>query len=289
MRCRMFCTVPSEPSAIWATLMPSCTLLLAWVRPLIWLVRPWLIARPDESSAALLMRRPDESWANALFRFVWFMFRLLYAFSAATLVLMTRLIVCLRNRVLLALGGRTSGCPGVGRRSIRGSRTRSIGPPRINLSASLILIWAPADEAELKIGRPLADVHSMQPDASSPAPFAPLKIYGWSAGHNGCGQYRDRPADVGPGPGRPRRPRLLGSRRGHPGRCRRRRRPAALRRGPPRARGSRWRNAPVAARCSSPRSTTTCGTCTRRTPTRLALTSPDVSAGWRTTCGSPTR
>jgi glycosyltransferase involved in cell wall biosynthesis len=30
----------------------------------------------------------------------------------------------------------------------------------------------------------------MQPDAAPTAPFAPLKIYGWSAGHTGCGQYR---------------------------------------------------------------------------------------------------
>jgi glycosyltransferase involved in cell wall biosynthesis len=30
----------------------------------------------------------------------------------------------------------------------------------------------------------------MPSDAPSPAPFAPLKIYGWSAGHTGCGQYR---------------------------------------------------------------------------------------------------
>jgi glycosyltransferase involved in cell wall biosynthesis len=38
--------------------------------------------------------------------------------------------------------------------------------------------------------RAVADVLYMRPDASSPAPFAPLKIYGWSAGHSGCGQYR---------------------------------------------------------------------------------------------------
>jgi glycosyltransferase involved in cell wall biosynthesis len=30
----------------------------------------------------------------------------------------------------------------------------------------------------------------MQPEAAPAAPFAPLKIYGWSAGHSGCGQYR---------------------------------------------------------------------------------------------------
>jgi glycosyltransferase involved in cell wall biosynthesis len=52
------------------------------------------------------------------------------------------------------------------------------------------LIRAPATRDELKINRALADVLYMQPDASSPAPFAPLKIYGWSAGHSGCGQYR---------------------------------------------------------------------------------------------------
>ena len=93
MRCRTFCTVPSAPSAICATLMPSCELLTAWVMPLIWLVRPWLIDRPAASSAALLIRRPDESWVNASDSLAWFMFRLLYALSAATLVLIRRLIL----------------------------------------------------------------------------------------------------------------------------------------------------------------------------------------------------
>src|SRR3954453_21781867 len=95
MRCRMFCVVPRAPSAIWATLMPSCAFDTAWVRPLIWLDRPWLIDSPEASSAALLIRRPLDSRSNAEDCEAWFAARLLYAFSAATLVLMRRLIVCL--------------------------------------------------------------------------------------------------------------------------------------------------------------------------------------------------
>src|ERR1700728_2927973 len=44
------------------------TLLIAWFVPLICVVKPWLIARPAASSAALLMRRPDDKrvrdWDN---------------------------------------------------------------------------------------------------------------------------------------------------------------------------------------------------------------------------------
>src|SRR3569832_1849452 len=72
MRCRMFCAVPRAPSAICATLMPSWALDTAWVRPLIWLVRPWLIDRPAASSAALLIRRPEDSRSKALSRLPWF-------------------------------------------------------------------------------------------------------------------------------------------------------------------------------------------------------------------------
>src|SRR3954453_10112435 len=101
IRCRMFCVVPSAPSAICATLMPSWAFDTAWVRPLIWLVRPWLIDSPDASSAALLIRRPLDSCSKAEACEAWLAARLLYAFSAATLVLMRRLIVCLPKQSLL--------------------------------------------------------------------------------------------------------------------------------------------------------------------------------------------
>src|SRR3954469_11694570 len=104
IRCRMFCVVPSAPSAICATLMPSWAFETAWVSPLIWLDRPWLIDSPDASSAALLIRRPLDSRSKAEACEAWFAARLLYALSAATLVLMRRLIVCLPKQSLLLPG-----------------------------------------------------------------------------------------------------------------------------------------------------------------------------------------
>jgi len=60
MRCRLLPTSFSEPSATWASEMPSLALRMATSRPRIWVVKRSLMARPAASSFALLMRRPDE-------------------------------------------------------------------------------------------------------------------------------------------------------------------------------------------------------------------------------------
>ena len=48
------------PSAVCTSETPSCALRWAWPRPLTWPVSYWLMARPAASSAALLMRRPED-------------------------------------------------------------------------------------------------------------------------------------------------------------------------------------------------------------------------------------
>ena len=62
-RCRIECISFSAPSAVWTSEMPSCALRLAWAVPRIWARMPSEIARPAASSAARLMRRPDESFS----------------------------------------------------------------------------------------------------------------------------------------------------------------------------------------------------------------------------------
>ncbi len=52
------------PSAVWTTLTPSWALRVAWRRPLTWARRPWLMTSPDASSAALLMRYPEDSFSR---------------------------------------------------------------------------------------------------------------------------------------------------------------------------------------------------------------------------------
>src|SRR5579875_2552472 len=59
-RCSMFWMLFSELEAVCTIEMASLALLLAWSRPLTWEVRPSEIAYPAASSAALLMRRPED-------------------------------------------------------------------------------------------------------------------------------------------------------------------------------------------------------------------------------------
>ena len=60
MRCRMVCVSFSAPSAVWMRLMPSWALLVAWFRPRIWARSFSEMARPAASSAARLIRRPED-------------------------------------------------------------------------------------------------------------------------------------------------------------------------------------------------------------------------------------
>ena len=62
-RCRIECTSFSAPSADWTSDTPSSELRLAWATPRIWARIFSEMARPAASSAARLMRRPDESFS----------------------------------------------------------------------------------------------------------------------------------------------------------------------------------------------------------------------------------
>ena len=62
-RCRIECISFSAPSAVCTSEMPSCALRLAWAVPRIWARMPSEIARPAASSAARLMRRPEDSFS----------------------------------------------------------------------------------------------------------------------------------------------------------------------------------------------------------------------------------
>ena len=106
MRCSTSCTVPSAPSAIWATFTPSCVFDTAWVSPLIWLVRPWLIAQPSRVVRGLVDPKTGRELAERVIHLHLVLAdRLLYALSAATLVLIRRLMV-------FASQTESRGCPG---------------------------------------------------------------------------------------------------------------------------------------------------------------------------------
>src|SRR4051794_6235563 len=92
MRCSMLATSFSAPSAVWTTEMPSCALLTAWPMPPICALMFWLITRPDASSAAELIREPDESFCKLLETAESVADRLRYASNAVTLVLTRRLM-----------------------------------------------------------------------------------------------------------------------------------------------------------------------------------------------------
>ena len=79
--------VDSAPPAVWASDTASLALLTAWLVPLICVVNCWLIARPAASSAALLMRKPDDRRCNACDSPACDEVRLLCALSESMLVL----------------------------------------------------------------------------------------------------------------------------------------------------------------------------------------------------------
>ncbi|MDT4833593.1 hypothetical protein FQZ97_672070 [compost metagenome] len=60
MRCSMSPTLPSAPSAVCASEMPSLALRAATFRPLTWAFMRSAMARPAASSLALLTRRPED-------------------------------------------------------------------------------------------------------------------------------------------------------------------------------------------------------------------------------------
>ena len=64
IRCRIECTSESAPSAVCTTEMPSWALRMATLVPPTWARRPSLIDRPAASSAARLMRKPEESFSR---------------------------------------------------------------------------------------------------------------------------------------------------------------------------------------------------------------------------------
>ena len=86
MRCSICCTWLSAPAAVWTSDTPSWALRLAWSTPLIWPWRLSLIVRPAASSAALLMRRPEESCWVVFSSDVSVVLRLFAASIAETLV-----------------------------------------------------------------------------------------------------------------------------------------------------------------------------------------------------------
>src|SRR5688500_4838898 len=99
MRWRMLCVSVSAPSAVCTTEMPSWVLRTATFRPPIWDRSPSEMARPAASSAARLMRKPEESFSSDLLIWPSVTDRLRYALSAAMLLLTRRPTVFLLERV----------------------------------------------------------------------------------------------------------------------------------------------------------------------------------------------
>src|SRR5919112_1539080 len=90
MRWRIECVSVSAPSDVCTTEMPSCVFRTATLRPPICDRRPSEIARPAASSAARLMRKPEESFSSDLLIWPSVTDRLRYALSAAMLLLTRR-------------------------------------------------------------------------------------------------------------------------------------------------------------------------------------------------------
>src|SRR5512132_2391839 len=100
MRCRMLCVSVSAPAAVCTTEMPSWVLRTATVSPPICERRPSEIASPAASSAARLMRKPEESFSSDLLIWPSVTDRLRYALSAAMLLLTRRPTMFLLGRDL---------------------------------------------------------------------------------------------------------------------------------------------------------------------------------------------
>src|SRR4051812_14846376 len=100
MRCRIECVSVSAPSDVCTTEMPSCVLRTATFRPPICERRPSEMARPAASSAARLMRKPEDSFSSDFCICPSVTDRLRYALSAAMLLLTRRPMVFLLGRGL---------------------------------------------------------------------------------------------------------------------------------------------------------------------------------------------
>src|SRR6202008_1005519 len=93
---RLLTMVFNAPAVVWASDTASFALLIAWLVPLTWVVNCWLIARPAASSAALLMRRPEDRRVSDCDSSDWEPFRLFSATIELMLVLRTSDITVLR-------------------------------------------------------------------------------------------------------------------------------------------------------------------------------------------------
>src|SRR5659263_146799 len=90
IRWRIACDSVSAPSAVCTTEMPSWALRTATLRPPTCERRPSEIARPAASSAARLMRKPDDSFSSDLARSFCVLDRLRYELVAAMFWLIER-------------------------------------------------------------------------------------------------------------------------------------------------------------------------------------------------------
>src|SRR5436305_7872760 len=78
------------PVAVWSSEVASLTFRPAWSTPLTWEVRPWAIAYPAASSAAELMRRPEDRRCIAVLTALLEACRLRWVSIAETLVRIER-------------------------------------------------------------------------------------------------------------------------------------------------------------------------------------------------------
>jgi hypothetical protein len=99
IRWRMAVVVPSAPSAVCTTLTASWVLRTAWVMPPICERRPSEIASPAASSAARLIREPEESRSSEVVRASLVVARLRWAFIATVLVVTLKPTVAPPSRV----------------------------------------------------------------------------------------------------------------------------------------------------------------------------------------------
>src|ERR1700716_3186228 len=82
-RCRIAWTSLSAPSAVWTKLTPSWALAMAWLVPPISARRASDLTSPAASSAARLIRKPEDSFSRDFERAEDVVFRLRYALYAA--------------------------------------------------------------------------------------------------------------------------------------------------------------------------------------------------------------
>ena len=68
IRCNEDVTSPNAPSAVCVNEIASFAFLAAWSRPCTWVVKRSVICRPAASSAARLIRKPDERRSKEVFK-----------------------------------------------------------------------------------------------------------------------------------------------------------------------------------------------------------------------------